>query len=114
MAQLLKGSHVDDELYLIAENGKKYDLDDADVIAEIGLGDIEVVDGHDNGNANGVVISTMYVGDHYQIIVRTEEEEDFVVDTQDNWNEGDLVSVIVKPENIKITLKGNIDKYEVE
>ena len=114
VTQLLKGSHVDEDLYLIAENGKKYDLDDADVIAEIGLSDIEVVDGHDNGNANGVVVSTMYIGDHYQIIVRTEEEEDFVVDTQDNWNEGDLVSVIVKPEKISITLKGNIDKYEVE
>ena len=114
VTQLLKGSHVDDELYLIAENGKKYDLDDADVIAEIGLGDIEIVDGFDNGNANGTVVSTMYVGDHYQVIVRTEEEEDFVVDTQDNWLEGDLVSVIVKPENISLSLKGNIDKYEVE
>ena len=114
VSQLLKGSHVDDDLYLIAENGKKYDLDDADVIAEIGLGDIEIVDGHDNGNANGVVVSTIYIGDHYQVIVRTEEEEDFVVDTQDTWNEGDLVSVIVKPENIVLTLKGNIDKYEVE
>ena len=114
VTQLLKGSHVDEDLYLIAENGKKYDLDDADVIAEIGLGDIEVVDGYDNGNANGVVVSTMYVGDHYQIIIRTEEEEDFVVDTQDNWLEGDLVSVIVKPEKITLTLKGNIDKYEVE
>ena len=114
VTQLLKGSHVDEDLYLIAENGKKYDLDDADVIAEIGLSDIEVVDGYDNGNANGVVVSTMYVGDHYQIIVRTEEEEDFVVDTQDNWNEGDLVSVIVKPEKISLTLKGNIEKYEVE
>ena len=63
VTQLLKGSHVDEDLYLIAENGKKYDLDDADVIAEIGLSDIEIVDGHDNGNANGVVIQTMYVGD---------------------------------------------------
>ena len=114
VTQLLKGSHVDDDLYLIAENGKKYDLDDADVIAEIGLSDIEVVDGYDNGNANGVVVSTMYIGDHYQIIIRTEEEEDFVVDTQDNWLEGDLVSVIVKPEKITLTLKGNIDKYEVQ
>ena len=114
VSQLLKGSHVDEELYLIAENGKKYDLDDADVIAEIGLGDIEIVDGYDNGNANGVVVSTIYIGDHYQVIVRTEQEEDFVVDTQDNWNEGDLVSIIVKPEKIALTLKGNIEKYEVE
>ena len=114
VTQLLKGSHVDEELYLISAEGKKYDLDDADVIAEIGLGDIEIVDGYDNGNANGVIISTIYIGDHWQVLVRTAEEEDFVVDTQDNWNEGDLVSVIVKPEKISLTLKGNISKYEVK
>ena len=114
VTQLLKGSHVDDELYLISADGKKYDLDDADVIAEIGLGDIEIVDGYDNGNATGEIISTIYIGDHWQVLVRTAEEEDFVVDTQDNWNEGDLVSVIVKPEKITLTLKGNIAKYEVK
>ena len=105
---------IEERILVLEKLIKKYDLDDADVIAEIGLGDIEIVDGYDNGNANGVIISTIYIGDHYQVIVRTEEEEDFVVDTQDTWNEGDLVSVIVKPEKIILTLKGSIDKYEVE
>ena len=114
VTKLLKGSKVDDELYLIGPDGKKYDLDDADVIAEIGLNAIEIVDGHDNGNANGVIISTIYVGDHWQVIVRTEEEEDFVVDTDYTWNEGDLVSVKVKPEDISLMLKGDLAKYEVE
>ena len=114
VTNLLKGSKVDDELYLIGPDGKKYDLDDADVIAEIGLNAIEIVDGHDNGNANGVIISTIYVGDHWQVIVRTDEEEDFVVDTDYTWNEGDLVSVKVKPEDISLMLKGDLAKYEVE
>ena len=114
VTQLIKGSHVDDELYLIAPNGKKYDLDDADVIAEIGLSDVEIVDGYDKGNANGVVVSTIYVGDHWQVMVRTDEEEEFILDTDWTWNEGDLVSIIVKPEKIALTLKGDISKYEVE
>ena len=114
VTQLLKGSKVDEDLYLIGPDGKKYDLDDADVIAEIGLNAIEIVDGHDNGNANGVVISTIYVGDHWQVMVRTDEEEDFVVETVDTWNEGDLVSVKVKPEDISLMLKGDLAKYEVE
>ena len=114
VSQLLKDSHVDDELYLIGPDNKKYDLDDADVIAEIDLNAIEIVDGYDNGNANGVIISSIYVGDHYVVMVRTDEEEDFVVDTQYMWNEGDLVSIIVKPENISLTLKGDLKKYEVE
>ena len=114
ITQLLKDSHVDDELYLIGPDGKKYDLDDADVIAEIGLDAIEIIDGYDNGNANGIIVSIIYKGDHYSVMVRTDEEEDFIVDTQYSWNEGDQVSVIVKPENISLTLKGDLSKYEVE
>ena len=48
----------------------------------------------------------IYKGDHYQLIVRTDEnEEDFVFDTEDTWNENDRVSVIIKKENIKLKLK---------
>ena len=53
-------------------------------------------------------ISIIYKGDHYQVIIRTfEEEEDFVVDTEYVWNENDKVSVKIAPENIKLTLKAN-------
>ncbi len=114
VTQLLKGSHVDDELYLISADGKKYDLDDADVIATIDLSDVEIIDGYDNGNANGEVIDTIYKGDHYAVLIRTKEEEDFIVDTVDTWNPGDLVSIKVSSEKIKLTLKGDISKYEVQ
>ena len=114
VTQLIKGSHVDDELYLIGPDGKKYDLDDADVIAEIGLSDIEIVDGHDQGNANGEVVSVIYVGDHYRVMVRTGEEEEFICVTDYTWNVGDLVSIIVPKEKIILSLKGDINKYEVK
>jgi len=114
ISQLLPGSHVDEDLYLISKEGKTYDLDDADVIAEIGLDAIEIIDGEDNGNVNGSIISTVYKGDHYAVMVRTEEEEDFIIDTVDTWNVNDIVSLKVNPQNIKITLKGSIDKYEKE
>ena len=114
VTQLLKGSKVDDELYLIGPDGKKYDLDDADVLASIAFTDVEIVDGHDNGNVNGSVIETIYKGDHYAVLVRTEKEEDFIVSTDDVWNVGDLVSVKVAPEKISLQLKGDISKYEVK
>lgn len=114
VTQLLKGSHVDDELYLVGKDGKKYDLRDADVIAEIEIKDVSIVDGHDNGNANATVVNSIYKGDHYAVLIRTDEEDDFILDTQDVWNDGDAVSIIVKPENISLTLKGDISKYEVE
>lgn len=114
ITQLLSGSKVDEDLYLIGPDGKKYDLDDADVIAEFGFNDVEIVDGYDNGNANGVIVDSIYKGDHYAVLVRTAEEEDFVVDSVDTWNDGDLVSIKVNPSKIKLTLKGSLEKYEVK
>ena len=113
ITQLLPGSHVDEEGYLIGKDGKKYDLNDADVIAEIPITALSITDGHDNGQSNGSVVSAIYKGDHYQIIVRTEEEEDFILDTQYTYNEGDLVSVSAPKDAIKLTIKGNISKYEI-
>ena len=104
----------DTNLYLIGPDGKKYDLDDADVIASIDFNDVHIVDGYDNGAVNGVVVETIYKGDHYAVLVRTAEEEDFILATDDIWNEGDLVSVIVDPSKIRLTLKGDLSKYEVE
>ena len=113
VTQLLPGSHLDEEGYLISKDGKKYDLNDADVIAEIAIKDLSITDGYDQGQSNGVIVQTIYKGDHYQIVVRTEEEEDFILDSQYTFNEGDLVSVSAPKEAIKLTLKGNISKYEI-
>ena len=114
VAQLVSGSHLDDEGYVIGPDGKKYDFNDADVICEIGLEDIEIIDGYDQGEANGVVVSSIYKGDHYAVMVRTEEEEEYVLSTEYTYNEGDQVSVHVKPENVKITLKGDMKQYVQE
>ena len=61
-----------------------------------------------------MVVDTVYKGDHYSVMVRTEEEEDFILDTVYTYNVNDMVSVSVKPENIKLTLKGDIKKYVKE
>ena len=84
------------------------------MIASIDFNDVQIVDGYDNGAVNGVVVETIYKGDHYAVLVRTAEEEDFILATDDTWNEGDLVSVIVDPSKIRLTLKGDLSKYEVE
>ena len=111
ITQLLKGSHVDEDGYLVGPDGKVYDLTDADVIAEADVSAIEIVDGFDNGQTNGVIVEMVYVGDHYRILIRTEEEEDFICVSEYSWNEGDQVSVSIKKENIKLILKGDIKQY---
>ncbi len=106
VTQLYPDSRLDEEGYLITSNGEKIDLTDVDVNVEVGLKDIEIIDNDEDGQACGNIIQIVYKGDHYQVIIRTdEEEEDFVVDTEYAWNENDRVSVKIPKEKIKLTLK---------
>ena len=109
VTQLYPKSFLDEEGYLITAEGDKIDLTDVDVNVEVGLKDIEISDDHELGGVLGNIISIIYKGDHYQLIVRTDEnEEDFVVDTEYTWNENDRVSVIIPKDKIKISLKQEI------
>lgn len=111
VTQLYPGSFVDEEGYLITPEGDKIDLTDVDVSVEVGLKDIEISDDEDAGGAVGNIVSMIYKGDHYQLIVRTDEnEEDFVFDTEDTWNENDRVSVIIPRDKIKLALKKEIKR----
>ena len=111
VTQLYPNSFLDEEGYLITADGDKIDLTDVDVNVEVGLKDIEISDEEDVGGVMGNIISIIYKGDHYQLIVRTDEnEEDFVFDTEYTWNENDRVSVIIPKEKIKLTLKEEIKR----
>ena len=111
VTQLYPGSILDEEGYLITADGERVDLTDVDVNVEVGLKYIEISDHEDVGGAIGNIVSMIYKGDHYQLIVRTDEnEEDFVFDTEDTWNENDRVSVIIPKEKIKLTLKQEIKR----
>ncbi len=111
VTMLYPNSSVDEEGYLVTAEGEKIDLTDVDVNVEVGLKDIEISDDENAGGAVGNIVSIIYKGDHYQIIVRTDEnEEDFVVDTEYTWNENDRVSVIIPKEKIKVTLKQEVNR----
>ena len=111
VTQLIPKSHLDEEGYLIDEKGLKYDLTDADVKVEIGLKNIEIIDNEEDGNVCGEIVSIIYKGDHYQVIIRTEQYDDFVVDTEYTWNEFDKVSIKIPKEYIKLTLKHEAKEY---
>lgn len=105
LTQLYPNSFIDEEGYLITADGKQIDLTDVDVSVEVGLKCIDIDDNIDEANAVGKIISIIYKGDHYQIIVRTENEEDYVVDTEYLWNEDDIVGVKIPADKIKLSLK---------
>ena len=111
ITQLIPGSKVDDEGYVVGPDGTLYDFTDADVQAKIGLDAIEILDDDEAGIVRGTIVSIIYKGDHYQLTVRTAEDEDFVFDTEYTYDENDLVGINVKPKNITLTLKGEAKKY---
>ena len=106
VTQLYNGSHIDEDGYLITSNGEQIDLTDVDVEVNINFNDITLTDNEEDGMVYGKVISSIYKGDHYQVIVRTNEnEEDFIIDTEYTYNENDLVGIIIDSSKIKMKLK---------
>ena len=111
ITQLVPGSSVDDEGYVVGPDGKIYDFTDADVKVSVGLKAIEIIDNDEDGTVAGEIVSIIYKGDHYQVIIRTDDDEDFVVDTEWTWNEFDKVSVKIKPEDIHLKLLKEVKNY---
>jgi spermidine/putrescine transport system ATP-binding protein len=107
VTQLYPGSHLDEEGYLITAKGEKLDLTDVEVNVEVGLHDVTMSDNADEGGAQGHIISLIYKSEYYRYIVRTENEEDYVLACEDLWNENDLVSLIIPKDKIKLTLKNS-------
>ena len=111
VTQLIPGSKLDEEGYLVGPDGTMYDLYDADVKVTVDLKAIEIIDNDEDGTVAGEIVSIIYKGDHYQVIIRTDEDEDFVVDTEYTWNEFDKVSVKIRPENIHMKLVKEAKNY---
>ena len=113
LTQLIKGSKIDEDGYLVAPNNKKYDLTGAKLTLEIPLDKIELSDDTEFGQLTGTVVSNIYRGDHYQIICRTQDDEDFILDTPDTWNINDVVGIKINKKDVKARLKGDIAEYEI-
>ena len=110
LTQLIPNSTLDEEGYLVDEKGVKYDLYDADVIVQVPVEAIELSDDTEVGQAEGEIIQIIYKGDHYQVLVRN-DEDDFIVDTEYTWNENDKVGVTIPANKISLKLKGEASKY---
>ena len=105
VTQLYPNSHLDEEGYLITAKGEKIDLTDTEVNVEVGLHDITMSDNLEEGGAQGHIISLIYKSEYYRYIVRTENEEDYVLACEDLWNENDLVSLNIPKDKIRLSLK---------
>lgn len=91
---------------LVDENGRTIKVENMSINVEVPFEAITISDDPDASQIHGKIISMIYLGDHYEIIVRTEDEEDFMLNEPDLWNEEDEVSVIIDKSKIILSLKG--------
>ncbi len=103
---LFPGAKIDENDVLVDEKGAEIDVVDMEINVEVPFEAITISDDPDASDIHGNIISLIYLGDHYEVIVRTEDEEDFVLNTPDLWNENDEVSVIIDKSQIHLSRKG--------
>ena len=103
---LFPGASINEDEVLVDEKGNEIEVVDMEVNVEVPFEAITISDDLDASDIHGNIISLIYIGDHYEIIVRTDDEEDFILNTPDLWNENDEVSVIIDQSQIHLSRKG--------
>lgn len=69
-------------------------------MVKVDFDDVEVTDDAEDGKIAGVVINSIYKGNYYQCIIKTDDQYDFFVDTDDDWLKGDRVGINIAKDKI--------------
>ncbi len=110
VTNVLKGTIIDDTHVNILncefecketegyENGQEVEV-------SVDFDHIELMDNVDDEAISGIVSFILYKGNHYLITVTTDDGDDIFVDTNDVWDDGDMVGIKIPPKYIKIIRK---------
>ena len=63
---------------------------------------IDLQDYEEEGKLSGEVHFILYKGNHYHLTIRTDEGNDLFVNTNDVWDDGDRVGIVIPPHKIKL------------
>ena len=105
LTQLYEGSVQSGPCTVVTAGGEEIDLEGTYVTVEVPVKAVSMSDEEREYRADGNIISFIYKGNHYNYTVRTATEEDFVLDEDDLWNEGDHVSLMIPKEQIVLKRK---------
>ena len=64
---------------------------------------VELTDDENDGVIGGNVTQSIYKGTYYQVQVYTDTDEDFYVDTSDEWDINDRVGINLIREKVTVT-----------
>ena len=74
---------------------------------------IDLQDYEEEGTLSGEVHFILYKGNHYHLTIRTDEGHDLYVNTNDVWDDGDRVGVVIKPKDILVeSRKSKVESNE--
>lgn len=76
---------------------------DTAVEVKVDFDDVEICDDEEDGIIGAEVVDSIYKGNYYQCIVRTDDYYEFFVDTEDDWLKGDRVGIKIPEDKILIT-----------
>ncbi len=75
---------------------------DTEVKVEVDFDKIDLTDDKEDGALEGDVRLILYKGNHYHLTIVTDEDDYLYVDTNDVWDDGDMVGINILPEDIRI------------
>lgn len=84
--------------------GQPIDMTDVSFKASFAPEHADLSDDANAGVVQGNIVSFIYIDDHYSYTVRGIDEEDYIVDDEDLWNQNDFVSIIIPQDKVKYEL----------
>ena len=73
------------------------------VTVRVAFDKVELLDYKEDGTLMGEVHFILYKGNHYHLTVLTDDGDNIYVDTNDIWDNSDLVGINIAPKHLRIT-----------
>ncbi len=105
LTKIIPGSKFNEDHVLLDAHGEVIDYEKLKVVLAIKPRHISMSDNEEEGIVCGHIINLIYKGDHYSYVVRTDMDEDFIVNDEYLWNMDDYVSLIIPEEHIQFSIK---------
>ena len=89
--------------------GGEFEFDNAEGLEKgeevkvmVGFDAVTLTDDEEDGVIGANVTASLYKGTYYQVQVYTDTDEDFYIDTPDEWDLGDRVGIIIDKSKLKV------------
>ena len=73
-----------------------------EVLVDVDFDKVDLADDQEDGAADGEVRLILYKGDHYHLTIVADSGDYLYVDTNDVWDDGDLVGINILPADMRI------------